>query len=161
MKTLLLLRHARPSQISPTGRDFDRPLVAAGREQVPLVARLLLQHDLAPDRIVCSPAVRARETLALVADAAALAAPARFDARIFDATLDQLFDVLSEVEDTAETLLLVGHNPGLEELILQLAGTPAALSPATLARLELDITRWREARTARARLVFALPPEAA
>jgi len=163
MKTLLLLRHARPAPSSPTGRDFDRTLADEGRADARLVGQMLRRSALTPDVVVCSPAARARETIALVAEAAQLSAPTRFDARIFDATVELLLEVISEVEDGAGVLLLVGHNPGLAELILHLTGESASVSPGTLARVELDIAGWgdlrRGARRA-GRLAFALAPGA-
>ena len=162
MKTLLLLRHARPTAHSPTGRDFDRPLAAAGRDEARLVGQFLRREALAPDLLVCSPAARARETAALVAGAAlfpaATTTAARFDERIYDATAERLLEVVSEAAGDAGVVLVVGHNPGLAELILLLTGESASVAPATLARVELDIARWDEARAATGRLIFALAP---
>ncbi|HEV2800804.1 MAG TPA: histidine phosphatase family protein [Pyrinomonadaceae bacterium] len=159
MKTLLLLRHARPSQSSPTGRDFDRPLVEAGRADARLVGQTLVGRNLAPAVILCSPAARARETTEIVREAAQLSAPPRFDDRLFNATTEQLLAVLSESEDEAAVILLVAHNPGIAELILLLTGTSARVSPGTLARIELDIQTWRDlSADTTGQLAFALEP---
>lgn len=160
MKTLLLLRHAKPSPTSPTGDDRDRPLVAEGRTQASGVGQLLIQQQLTPGRIICSTAVRARETISLVSEAASLTAAPGFDARLYNADAERVLEVVSEVEDEAGTVLVVGHNPGLAELITLLTGESKSMSPATLARLDLDIEEWGEPLTAAGRLVFALPPEA-
>lgn len=161
MKTLLLLRHAKPSPTNSTGNDHDRPLVAEGRAQASRVGHILQQQKLTPDRIICSTAVRARETLALVSEAASLTAGPRFDARLYNADTGHILDVVSEVENEVGTVLVVGHNPGLAELITLLTGERKSMSPATLARLDLDTDAWRKVRAGlRGRLAFALSPGA-
>lgn len=166
MKTLLLLRHAQPAQTSPNGRDLDRPLVDEGRAQASLVGQLIRQKQLRPDIILCSPATRARETAGHLSEAARFHARLHFYEQIYEASAEGLIELIAEVlEDGAETILVVGHNPGLQELLSRLTGdhnTP--MLPATLARVDLDIAAWSELRAAPeggGRLVFALPPEAA
>ena len=160
MKTLLLLRHAKASRTSPTGQDIDRPLVEEGRADAPLVGQRLRREQLTPDAIICSSAVRAQQTIALVIEAAHLTTRPRIEPRIFEASAGRLLEVVSEVEAGAQTLLVVGHIPGLEQLIERLTGASVSMSPATLARIDLDIKEWGEAFTAAGRLAFALPPEA-
>lgn len=166
MKTLLLLRHAKPSQFNFTGRDQDRPLVEEGRADALLVGQFLRRRKLTPALVVCSPAARARETADLVIEAAQLDAPLLFHERIYEASTEQLIEVVSEVETSAGIVLLVGHNPGLQSLLARLTGAGAAMTPATLARIDLDIDVWsklrREARgeEVEGRLVFALAPHA-
>ncbi|HLL71775.1 MAG TPA: histidine phosphatase family protein [Pyrinomonadaceae bacterium] len=159
MKSLLLLRHARPAPNSPRARDFDRTLTDVGREQARRVGQLLREKEIEPEAIISSPAARARETADLVCEAAGLSTQTRFDARIYEASLEELLHIVSEAEDGIETLLLVGHNPGLAELIARLTGESAAMSPATLARIELDIAAWDEVHHADGRLAFVAPPE--
>jgi phosphohistidine phosphatase len=161
MKTLLLLRHAQPAQTSPTGRDFDRPLIASGRTEAALVGHFLARRKLTPATAISSPAARARETAALVVEAARLfTTTTRFDERLYNADTGRILEVVSEVEAEVETVLVVGHNPGLAELIAHLTGESKRVSPATLACLCLDIKEWGEVLTATGRLAFALPPEA-
>jgi phosphohistidine phosphatase len=162
MKTLLLLRHARPTRTSPTGRDFDRPLAVEGRAESQLVGQLLRRRQLTPDAVICSTAVRARETACGVIEAAGFAAPILFRERIYEASVEQLIELIPEAAADAEMLLVVGHNPGLEELLERLTGEHAPMLPATLARIELDIRAWDELRSAarQGRLIFALPPQA-
>jgi phosphohistidine phosphatase len=161
MKTLLLLRHARPTPNSPTGCDFDRPLAAEGRADALLVGQFLRRKELAPATVVCSPAARARQTAEHALEAAQLAAPLLFRDRIYEASVEQLIEVVAEAGGDAGVLLVVGHNPGLQELVARLTGAAASMHPATLARIDLDINAWDDLRGARAgRLVFALPPQA-
>ena len=162
MKTLLLLRHARPTPASPTGRDFDRPLTAEGRADALLVGRFLRHSQLTPATVVCSPAARARQTAEHVLDAAQLAAPVLFRDRIYEASTEQLIEVVAEAAGESGVLLVVGHNPGLQELVQRLTGAAASMHPATLARVDLDIDAWGDLQDAReaGQLVFALPPQA-
>jgi len=165
MKTLLLLRHAQPTQTSPTGRDFDRPLTDEGRAAASLVGQLLRQRQLKPDIILCSPAVRAHQTVDHVIAAARFRCALHFYDRIYEASAEGLIGLIAEVvEAGAGVILVAGHNPGLLELLSRLTGdyrTP--MLPATLARVDLDIAAWDELRATAeiGRLAFALPPEAA
>ncbi|HZH91977.1 MAG TPA: histidine phosphatase family protein [Pyrinomonadaceae bacterium] len=161
MKTLLLLRHAKPNGFSPTGRDFDRALTLEGRADALLVGGFLRREQLTPGVVVCSPAARARETAAHVIEAAKLAASPLFDGRIYEASAEQLVEVVSEAGDEADVVLVVGHNPGLQELLARLTGASVPVHAATLARIDLDVDAWGElGRVARGRLVFARPPQA-
>jgi phosphohistidine phosphatase len=162
MKTLLLLRHARPTQFSPTGRDFDRPLADEGRADALLIGQLLRRRDLTPDPVICSPADRALQTADLVIEAAKYTTRLLFYERIYEASAEQLIEVVSEAAEGADVILVVGHNPGLQELIFLLTGVNAAMTPATLARIDLDIDAWNKLSAAhgRGRLVFATSAQA-
>jgi phosphohistidine phosphatase len=161
MKTLLLLRHAKPNRLSPTGRDFDRALADEGRADALLVGRFLRRSELTPGVVICSPAARARETAAHVIEAAELTARLLFDDRIYEASVEQLLEVVSEAGDDADVALVVGHNPGLQELLARLTGESAPVSPATLARIDLDVEAWGKLRhAAQGQLVFAQLPQA-
>ncbi len=138
--------------MSRTGRDFDRTLTAEGRADALLVGRFLRRANLTPGRVVCSPAARAHETAAHLIEAAELDAPLLFDERIYEASVARLIEVVSEAGDDAGVLLVVGHNPGLQELLERLTGQSAGMAPATLARIDLDIEAWDA-------LPRALPPE--
>lgn len=142
MKTLLLLRHAKSSWDNPSLRDFERPLNERGLRAAPLMGRFISQRGLRPDLVVSSPAERARQTAALVLEAAGLAAPLRFDARVYEASAARLLEVVSQTEEPAAALLLVGHNPGMEELIELLTGETRRMPTAALARVTLDADTW-------------------
>ena len=135
MKTLLLLRHAKSSWKEPGLRDFERPLNSRGREAAPVMGRYMRARKLRPDLILCSPAERARQTAALVAEAAGLGAKIRYDERIYEATAERLVEVVSQVEESCEQLMLIGHNPGLEDLVELLSGQEPGMSTATIAVL--------------------------
>ena len=121
LRRLVVLRHAKSAW--PEGvADHERPLGPRGRRDAPAAGRALAEADCLPDLALCSTAVRARQTWELASAQWGTPAPVRFDSRVYAAGVSDLLDVVHEVPAEAETVLLVGHNPGLEELILQLAG---------------------------------------
>ncbi|MFE3167724.1 SixA phosphatase family protein [Streptomyces sp. NPDC059224] len=121
LRRLVVLRHAKSSW--PEGvPDRLRPLAARGRRDAPAAGRALAESDCLPDLAVCSTAVRARQTWELAAGQWGTPPPVRHDHRVYAAGVPDLLAVVHEVPPEVETLLLVGHNPGLEELVLALAG---------------------------------------
>ncbi len=115
MRRLLLLRHAKSSWSEPGASDHDRPLNRRGQEAAPRVGAYLARHGLIPDLVLCSTARRARETWKLVAAEAPAAPAATFTERLYDATPRALIEVFRGAEPEAKSLLVVGHNPGLQE----------------------------------------------
>lgn len=119
MRRLMLLRHAKTERAVPGERDLDRELMKRGRADVPVIGAYMAHHGLTPDLALVSPAKRAQDTWTLLA--AAFAKPPRMvsDERIYNATPDALIGVIGETRK-AHTVLLVGHNPGLQDLAVQL-----------------------------------------
>lgn len=159
MKTLLVLRHAKSSWVEAGLSDFERPLNERGRRDAPRMGRLLRKRALRPDLILCSPAERTRQTAALLTSAAGLDAEPRYDERIYEASAGRLIDVLSEVEAEAESVLLVGHNPGAEKLIEVLTGERERMTTAALARVALDIDAWDKVGVGVGRLEWVVRPK--
>ncbi|MEW2303632.1 histidine phosphatase family protein [Streptomyces sp. NPDC006655] len=121
LRRLVVLRHAKSSW--PEGvPDELRPLAARGRRDAPAAGRALAASDCLPDLAICSTAVRARQTWDLAAGQWGTPPPVRYDSRVYAADVPELLEVVREVPAEVETLLLVGHNPGLEDLVLELAG---------------------------------------
>ncbi len=112
----MLLRHAKSSWSEPGARDLDRPLNRRGQDVAPRIGAYLARHGLIPDRVLCSTARRARETWELMASEAPAAPPATFSEKLYNATSRALVDVLRHAEPEAASLLVVGHNPGLQEV---------------------------------------------
>jgi phosphohistidine phosphatase len=133
---LILLRHAHAEP--QTGTDAERPLSLRGEAEADAAAAWLTQHGL-PDRVVCSPAQRARQTLARVLGSAGYV-DTREDERIYEATPGDLMDVIADHRDCSR-LLLVGHNPGFESLAALLAtgqsGDHRGMPPSGIAVLSL------------------------
>jgi phosphohistidine phosphatase len=159
MKTLLLLRHAKSSWKIPDQPDFERPLNGRGRRSAPLMGQHLRAEKLAPDLILCSPAERTRQTIALFAEAAKLDSELRFDERIYEASGLQLLEVVTQADEGAGTVMLVGHNPGLEELIFLLTGQVQLMPTAALAKIDLGVERWADVRERTGRLDWAVRPK--
>ena len=168
MKTLYLLRHAKSSWDDPTLDDFDRPLAARGRAAAPRIGAFMRAHGLIPEIVVCSSARRARETWALVADA--------LDAEIETTRTDELFHgspfrlltVLRRAPDSAASLALVGHSPGIENLAARLSGPGSDVAglnrlrgkfpTAALAVIELNVERWDAVEEGGGRLIRFVRP---
>lgn len=112
-----------------------------------------------PDLILCSPAERARQTIALVGDAATFKAELRYDERIYEAHVARLLSVVSQIDEDAGKVLIVGHNPGLEELLEHLTGEVRHMPTAALAHITLDIERWADAREQSGELVRLVRPK--
>ncbi|SFP84091.1 SixA phosphatase family protein [Sphingomonas rubra] len=126
MKTLTLLRHAKSGWDDTVARDFDRPLNDKGRRAARTMGRHLAREGLRFDRVIASPAVRVVETLAEVGATCGQSLDPIWDKRLYLAPAEQIMEVVAALAGDAATLLVVGHNPGLEELVLDLADAGAA-----------------------------------
>ena len=115
MRELILLRHAHAEPGAAGQADFDRPLSSQGLAEAEAAGRWLADQGLVPDRVLCSPARRTRETLEAVLAVAGYAEQ-RLEPAIYEATPGTLIGLLQE-QGEVERLLLVGHNPGLERLV--------------------------------------------
>lgn len=159
MKTLILLRHAKSSWKDESLEDIDRPLNDRGIRATEVIGNYLRKQEIVPDLIISSPATRARQTIELVLKAARLKLNPRFDERIYEASVHRLLEVVSQIEETANTAILVGHNPGFEELIESLTGEIKRFPTAALAGIELDVERWSKARAGIGSLKWLVSPK--
>src|SRR5687768_9096046 len=147
VKTLLVLRHAKSSWDDAALDDHERPLNARGERDAPRIGQLAREEGLVPELIVSSDAVRARLTAAAMADATG--GRILLDPRLYHASAKDILAALrSVVEDNLETVMIVGHNPGLEELVAVLTGELEHLPTAALAQIELPIEGWSDLDTA-------------
>lgn len=119
MKLLYLLRHAKSSWDDPDLDDFDRPLNKRGRKSAKAMAAFFRESGIAPESILCSPAKRTRETLKHLTPVLGQA-PVQLDRRIYEASYQTLLLCLADLPAEVNSVLLVGHNPGLERLALYL-----------------------------------------
>ena len=116
MRRLLLLRHAKAERLQSGGRDHDRILAKRGREDAAAIGAYLVRHKLIPDQALVSTSARTRETWGLVAKAFPKAPPAEFEDTIYEAAPEAILKAIRATEPKARTLLVVGHNPGMEQL---------------------------------------------
>jgi phosphohistidine phosphatase len=168
VKLLGLFRHAKSDWQDPRSRDFDRPLNKRGRKGAEIMGRHIRDHGIRWERTIASPAIRCAETVEIAAEAAGRPVAAMWDRRIYLASSATLLDLLREQEGDPKSILMVGHNPGLEDLIFDLVPDDGS-SPlrdaveikfptATYAVLELDIERWAELADKAGKLVHLTRP---
>src|SRR6476661_8314836 len=119
---LYLLRHAKSAWDSPSAEDFDRPLSERGRREADWVAGLVRARGGSPSRILCSSSQRTRETLASIVPVLSRDASIDITRRIYEAPAERLLAALGEQSTSHQSVMLVGHNPGLEDLANLLAG---------------------------------------
>jgi len=144
MKTLLILRHGKSSWDNPDLADHDRPLKKRGERDAPRIGMLLRNESLAPDIIITSTALRARRTAELVAEHCGYRAELVENAAMYPGAPPDHLNVLKQVDDAHERVMIVAHNPGLEELLQGLTGAQEALPTAALARVTLPVSHWQE-----------------
>ena len=158
MKVLYLLRHAEAGRGDPGLADFDRPLNERGRAAAALVGGFMREKGIRPAAVVSSPAARARQTAESVSEAAGLGTLISFDGRVYEAHPLDLLKIVGGRDESAAELLLVGHNPGLEELLGRLTGERERLATAALARIELRVQRWAQVSDGVGRLDWVVTP---
>ncbi|MCB9738448.1 MAG: histidine phosphatase family protein [Deltaproteobacteria bacterium] len=143
-RELLIARHAKSSWKSNAIDDHSRPLNARGQRDAPVVAAALLQADLWPDRVYSSDALRTRETWAKMA-AVGPDRPVHFDRRLYLAGMPEVLDWASEWPDDAKRVLVLGHNPGWEEMAARLAGRWQEMTTSNIAIFRGHGATWPEA----------------
>src|SRR5215510_12737237 len=158
MKTLFLLRHAKSSWKDETLADFERPLNRRGKRAAETIGNYFKSEAIVPELIVCSPAVRARETLALVSKAAKWSTEVRYDQRIYEASGMRLAEVVSQIDNDRKVAMLVGHNPGMEELLLLLTAESVGIPTGTCAKIAVKANKWANAVDKRATLEWLVKP---
>lgn len=162
MKTLLILRHGKAQPDAPHG-DKARVLVSRGEREAALMGQLIAKLALNLDGVASSDAARARQTAEIAAPAAGFTGAIRYEPAIYAAELDDLLDVVRKLPDEWGCVLLVGHNPGFEDLSAALAkeGTePPVLPTAGMVHIVFEsATRWKEVREGSGRLVAVYKPK--
>ena len=146
-RQLLILRHGKSDWTTEAADDFSRPLAKRGRRASRRIGEWMRHNDVLPDHVLSSPALRAQQTtLRVCRELDMEGATVVWDQRIYLADTEDLCEVLSECPDSAERVLLVGHNPGLEDLLRWLTGdevppgdTGKLLPTAAVALLRLSV----------------------
>ncbi|HEX4101181.1 MAG: histidine phosphatase family protein [Pseudonocardiaceae bacterium] len=143
-RTLILLRHAKSAWPADTP-DAARPLAARGLRDAPAVGRWLQARSSTIDYVVCSPAIRAVQTWNLAAAQLDATPRVRHDERLYDASAQDLLAVIQELPRSASTAVLVGHNPGLEEILTLLTGLAEPLKTSAIAVITTALD-WEQSR---------------
>jgi phosphohistidine phosphatase len=164
MKQLFLLRHAKSSRKDSSLPDHDRPLAGRGRRASKAMAAYLRAHRIEPALVLCSSATRARQTLDGVAPGLGDAPGVKVETELYEASAAGLLGRLQRIPDAVPSAMLIGHNPAMERLALDLAtGGPALAELASkyptgaLATLEFQ-GRWSDLDADRAQLVGFVKP---
>ena len=168
MKTLALFRHAKSDWNDARARDFDRPLNGRGRKGAKLMGRHIARYKPHWDRIIASPAARSAETIEIASKGTSALLPINWERRIYLASSATLLDVLREQDDGLDAILVVGHNPSLEDLIFDLVPDDGS-SPlremveekfptAAFAVIEVGVDKWSELTEGTGRLVHLTRP---
>jgi phosphohistidine phosphatase len=171
MRTLMLMRHAKSSRDQPELDDLDRPLAPRGREAAPLIARFIKQSRWQPDLVLRSPAARVRETWQLMMPVLGRTVDCKTLRTIYPGAPSRLLEVLRRAAEEVQTLMLIGHNPGLGRLAAGLCGSgPTKLlehmrskfPTAALAVIDFELDRWAQVAPGTGRLrAFVRPKDVA
>jgi phosphohistidine phosphatase len=160
MKTLLLLRHGKSDWSADYDRDIDRPLKGRGRKAAASMGRFLAQTEQAPDRIVTSPAVRAHDTARRAAKAGGYNdRPMEVNDQLYFGGVQPLIDALHRQPGSAETVMLVGHEPVWSAACSAfIGGGGVRFVTAAVARIDFDAEHWADVQPGGGELVWFLPP---
>ena len=167
MKSVTLLRHAKSSWDDPVERDLDRPLNAKGRRAAVTIGQHMREAGLGYDKVLASPAVRVLETLDGVEEGYGKALSPALDRRIYMASGEVLFDLVQEAGEDVERLLIVGHNPGLEDLVFLFVpegesahrdAIEVKYPTATLCEIRFDVDDWDAVRSGIGRIAAFVRP---
>ncbi|WP_018185066.1 SixA phosphatase family protein [Kaistia granuli] len=164
---LLLLRHAKSAWDVAGLADFDRPLAPRGRRAATMIGEHLATHRLVPDRILCSSARRTRETLMGLMPMIPSDLDIRITRDLYDVGADAYLDCIGALGGNARHLMLIGHNPSIQDTALELIGNgnpalreeiAAKFPTAGLAVIDFDIHKWSELRPRTGRIVAFFRP---
>lgn len=143
-KTLYLVRHAKSSWVNPSYSDFDRPLNDRGQRDAPEMGRRLKERGILPDMIVASPARRAFETLELLNGELGVDKDSVFmQKRLYEASTETLVEIIQSLDNSAESALIIGHNPSMSWGAEKILGEPVGNLPTcAVVAIELDSNDW-------------------
>jgi phosphohistidine phosphatase len=158
VKLLYLLRHAKSSWKHPELADHDRPLAGRGRRAGQVIAKHIRDQGIAPELVLCSTAKRARQTLERIEPALGRRT-VHVERELYGASAAELLERLRRVPDWVESVLIIGHNPGIQDLAIELTGAPEVQAKYPTAALAmLTLRSWRELAPGGAELVAFTRP---
>jgi len=146
MKNILIMRHAKSDWSDHSLSDFERPLNKRGKKAAPRMAEEIKRLNIIPDAIVSSPAKRAKMTAKIVAKDMNFASDILWDSDFYFGSASNYLKALYSFSDEIERVLLIGHNPTVEDLVHSLSDTRVYLDmpTAALVSLSIDIKTWKE-----------------
>ncbi len=166
MHTLYLLRHAKSSWADPTLLDHERPLAPRGRRDGKRIAKHVAQLGIEPELLLCSSAERTRETLKLIQPALGATSTVMLEMGLYAASAGRLLERIRAVPEPVASLMVIGHNPGLQDLALLLASAgaererlEAKFPTAALATLTIPNATWTQLSQADAVLAAYVVPK--
>jgi len=142
MKTLLALRHAKSSWKDSSLSDHDRPLNKRGKNDAPRIGALLAREELIPDLIIASTAKRAANTAERVAESSGYLGEILYSRYLYGAGPEDMLEVLNELATDQNCVMIVGHNPGMEDLVEEFADNWERMPTSALAQIELAVGQW-------------------
>lgn len=144
MKTLLIMRHAKSSWSNSFLSDHERPLNGRGKENAPRMGKHLKHEACVPQLIISSTAKRAATTAEMVAIASGYEGDITYLSDFYLADPETYIETLNDVLDVHDRVMVVGHNPGMEELVDDLTDTRERFTTANIAQVELPIDSWAD-----------------
>jgi phosphohistidine phosphatase len=168
MRCLLLMRHAKAERLEAGRSDFDRVLAPRGRADARTIGAYLMRHRSVPDHAAISPAARTRETWTQAAGAFGQVPAASFEDRLYNASPADILEVIRQIADGVVTLLVIGHNPGLQELAAMLVASGdiearerlgREFPTSALATISFAVERWSAVHARGGRLEHFITPK--
>jgi phosphohistidine phosphatase len=144
MKEIILMRHAKSSWKNADLKDMDRPLNKRGKKDALKMGNILLQNNVLPERIFSSSAKRARLTAETVAATIAFSDDVIYMDDLYLAEPETFLEILQKQPDDINTILFVGHNPGMEWLLQMVCGKVVSLPTASVAQIQVPIDHWSD-----------------
>lgn len=160
MKRIFVFRHGKSDWSAGAGADRERPLAPRGRRAAATVGVFVARLDQVPDLVLASPAVRARDTARLAAEAGGWECPLREAPELYLEGPPGILELVRRQDDGTASLLLAGHQPACSELVTHLTGGGSVKFPtAALARIDLPVEAWRQAGPGRGVLAWLITPK--
>jgi len=146
MKNLLIMRHAKSDWGNSSISDFDRPLNDRGKTAAPMMGNELLKRKKSPELIISSPAKRAKSTAEIVLKESGCSQPIQFENEFYFGHIEEIIKIVKKSDNSFERIMVVGHNPTLEDLIDELIidDNGFSMSTAAIASILFDIDDWAE-----------------
>jgi len=158
VRRVLLLRHGKAKRGSEYEVDFDRPLAGRGKRDARRMGELLAGRDLVPDLVISSPARRARRTAERCAEAAGYEGEIWFVEALYSTGVDAYIGLLSDLDASVGTVLFIGHNPDIAEMVEALSRSWSRMPTSALACVEFDVESWDEVTPGAGKLAWVETP---